>query len=341
MIKLKGSTINQYAIIITIVALALIPVFIILGKTLSDTFNYYKETLSGKQATSANAKPSTTSSSPLNKASGNPAVVSNPLPAVTNTQPTSIPSTPPPAFDSPVNVKQQCKNGVCTLDFGDFVLNGIPQDFGSYIQTGGTSGGFDKIAASLQQIADSLTDPAEEPLKNQLHELIKQIGTQNAASTQIAMNINMYECVTGGGCDQMLPNALDPSNLYHSRDNSISIHNPPLPGEVYRYTNNLDPYSDRYVNDEFDQFVFIAQNVSTNSTGKDYSSYIAAINALKDYSLDIKHDFFEEVMDTNIEPPQLKDPAQVDIEDIKRNVASKTEDLNAYMICKISKTHCK
>lgn len=55
--------------------------------------------------------------------------------------------------DTPV---ASCNAGDCTIDYGDFLLNGIPEDFSEFIQVNGTSGGTDKLLSLLGQMADQL-----------------------------------------------------------------------------------------------------------------------------------------------------------------------------------------
>lgn len=55
--------------------------------------------------------------------------------------------------DTPIS---SCNAGNCTIDYGDFLLNGIPEDFSEFIQVNGTSGGTDKLLSLLGQMADQL-----------------------------------------------------------------------------------------------------------------------------------------------------------------------------------------
>ncbi|MEW5818621.1 MAG: hypothetical protein AB1782_00390 [Cyanobacteriota bacterium] len=52
-----------------------------------------------------------------------------------------------------------CTGGHCSIDYGDFILNGIPDDFGEIVETSGTSGGTEDLVSILASIGDQITDP--------------------------------------------------------------------------------------------------------------------------------------------------------------------------------------
>lgn len=60
--------------------------------------------------------------------------------------------------DAPV---KQCNAGMCSIDFGDFVLTGIPENLGTFVETSGGAGGVDQLANLLTQIAEQqeVSDP--------------------------------------------------------------------------------------------------------------------------------------------------------------------------------------
>lgn len=55
-----------------------------------------------------------------------------------------------------INPKKACSGDVCSIDYGDFVLNGVPDNFGDFVESSGTSGGTDKLLTLFEQIADQL-----------------------------------------------------------------------------------------------------------------------------------------------------------------------------------------
>lgn len=136
----KGSALAQYSIIIALIAIGLVPVFFVFGKNISSSFNALYQGLSGQEA------PLTNDENPVNTA----------------TQSTTK--------ATPENPVKNCVNGECSIDFGDFVLTGIPDSFDMFIQTQGTSGGTDKIVDLLTQIASQLQ---QEGLSSEASEIIK------------------------------------------------------------------------------------------------------------------------------------------------------------------------
>ena len=55
----------------------------------------------------------------------------------------------------------QCSFGSCIIDYGDFILTGIPQDFAEYLESAGTSGSTDKLISLIEQIADQLEEQGD------------------------------------------------------------------------------------------------------------------------------------------------------------------------------------
>lgn len=100
---------------------------------------------------------------------------------------------------TPDNPVQQCSAGTCGIDFGDFVLNGIPENFGDFVQTSGTSGGADQLADIFAQLAEQMqtSDPEgyEEYMRlaNLVHiqaDIVKQV--ENKAKTN-PTNDELYD----------------------------------------------------------------------------------------------------------------------------------------------------
>jgi hypothetical protein len=57
---------------------------------------------------------------------------------------------------TPDNPEMKCNMNVCSIDYGDFSLTGVPEDFNKYIQAAGASGGTELMAKMLKQIADQM-----------------------------------------------------------------------------------------------------------------------------------------------------------------------------------------
>ncbi|MEW5820582.1 MAG: hypothetical protein AB1782_10360 [Cyanobacteriota bacterium] len=342
--KYSGSGLSQYSIIIALVALALVPVFFILGKSLFRHFEYFYNTIKQKDSFVSNSLTTEQNSStiPVNTQNNTIPTVNNNVPLSNNTTTSTSPnnvqntSSNTTVYQEPYefveNPKVNCSGSNCTLDFGNFTLKGVPSDFGEFIQSAGTSGATDKIATLIEQIKLGLTDPAEEPIKNYLDELVKTIGTGNATSTQLAMNMAIYECMAGGSCNDIVQSPTVNNMYWHERYNGYTFSLPPISTQADMMTMYLNNGGDKYVNDIFDKFVNVCGNVTNNSTGKDYSQYIATVNMLKNQALEVREQFFEQVKDTSISPPQLLDPTKINIDNVKNNVASNTEDFIAKVI---------
>ncbi|MEW5819992.1 MAG: hypothetical protein AB1782_07350, partial [Cyanobacteriota bacterium] len=122
--KTYGNSLSQYTNVIVLIALALIPVFYICGQILIKNYSNFSSGLKNNE---------------LNNTSGQ----------IITIQAHELNGTP----DKPVS---KCSGGMCSIDYGSFVLNGIPQNFDEFVQTGGTSGGSDKLAELVMQIAEQL-----------------------------------------------------------------------------------------------------------------------------------------------------------------------------------------
>ncbi|MEW5822609.1 MAG: hypothetical protein AB1782_20620 [Cyanobacteriota bacterium] len=70
--------------------------------------------------------------------------------------------------DKPVS---QCDGGSCTIDFGAYLLKGIPEDFGDYVEISGNSGGTDVLVSLLYQLADQLEEKGDSVGAQQFRDL--------------------------------------------------------------------------------------------------------------------------------------------------------------------------
>lgn len=134
----KGSSLSQYGIVLGLVALAIIPVFLVFGNeivaALTNYVNQYQN-INNKMSNNANKTPSLSMSA---EASGTMGEFSG-------------------------STSSDCTDGICTIDFGNLKLTGVPQNLNNLIETSGSAAGTDSLLKLLQQIADSkeATDPAE------------------------------------------------------------------------------------------------------------------------------------------------------------------------------------
>jgi Flp pilus assembly pilin Flp len=122
-----GSNISQYAIIIALIALALTPIFFLLGQNVTNFFSSFSAGMSGDTTLPAFTIPANAPQINAGDQSGTP--------------------------DNPV---KNCDNGYCSIDYGTFALNGIPENFSEVVQTSGTSGGTEQLVSLIEQIASQL-----------------------------------------------------------------------------------------------------------------------------------------------------------------------------------------
>ncbi|MGD9581789.1 MAG: Flp family type IVb pilin [Vampirovibrionia bacterium] len=145
---IKGSALSQYAIIIGLVALAVIPVFVIFGNTIVSQFSFFKECLSPSvQTQSSNQSTSNTSTTTASDLKTGPLGGTTQLPV------------------------KECTDGKCDIDFGEYILTGIPENFKNYVESAGTSGGTDKLLSLLGQMADQLEADGNQDGADELREL--------------------------------------------------------------------------------------------------------------------------------------------------------------------------
>ncbi|MGD9580424.1 MAG: hypothetical protein AB7V50_03565 [Vampirovibrionia bacterium] len=71
-------------------------------------------------------------------------------------------------MDNPVKI---CENYECSIDYGEFILTGIPDDFATFVQSSGTSGSTEKLISLIDQIADQLESKGDTQGANDFREL--------------------------------------------------------------------------------------------------------------------------------------------------------------------------
>lgn len=148
----SGNSLTQYAIIIGLVSICIIPAYFLLGKNIVEQLTNFGVLLGTDEVTN-NSSGTGASTSLIN----NDKIVKDPT--VTNP-----------------DVKTSCTKDSCTIDFGEYTLTGIPDNFGEFIETAGSSGGTDVLVDILKQIAknpDLTSEQANliEQLANKGHSL--------------------------------------------------------------------------------------------------------------------------------------------------------------------------
>lgn len=137
----KGSSIIEYIIplaLIGIVAGLTITYFVTNGTLL----NFFSGTSNATTNTS-------TGTMVLNQNPDNSGALISELNNSASPQAGSLGGTP----QAPV---KQCQGSNCNIDFGDFILSGIPSDYDEFVESAGNSGTTDQLASLFQQIADQL-----------------------------------------------------------------------------------------------------------------------------------------------------------------------------------------
>jgi Flp pilus assembly pilin Flp len=135
MFSSKGSSLIQYAIILGVIIIIIVPAFYLIGNNVVNFFSAFKESVA-TNSMSSETNETIPASNPTNE---------------------TLPSPEPPIstanYDTPVVT---CSGNMCTMDFGPLILEGIPDDYGLFIETAGVAGGTEKTAALINQIATQL-----------------------------------------------------------------------------------------------------------------------------------------------------------------------------------------
>lgn len=165
MIKKQGNALSQYVIIIALVAIFLVPIFFVFGQTIVKELDNFYLSLSGKSSL-------TTSTQGNTNTNGNTKLV-----------PGSLNGT----VSNPV---AQCNSGTCTVDFGSYILSGIPENTNIGEETAGGYGTdqTDLYASMFDQLAQQLeaTSPVESKLLKSLADVAKTISAKEKLIGQVS-----------------------------------------------------------------------------------------------------------------------------------------------------------
>lgn len=128
--KSKGASLFQYVIILALIGLLLVPIYFLHGQTIVNHLKSFLDVLTGVNTSLfENTDP------------GKKSILAETVKAGE-------------LGGTPSNPVMDCAGGVCAIDYGSLILNGVPADFGEIIETAGTAGGTEEIIALLEQIAD-------------------------------------------------------------------------------------------------------------------------------------------------------------------------------------------
>ena len=139
----SGSVLSQYGIIIALIALAIIPVFFLMGQIINNNFKGFNTLYTDMNDQASNNSTST----PINQS----------FPTITD-----LNSLAGSLKGTPENPAKDCVNGFCTLDYGEFALQGIPDNFTEIIESTGTSAGTNTLALLLDQMIAQMEGNVDE-----------------------------------------------------------------------------------------------------------------------------------------------------------------------------------
>lgn len=196
--KNKGASLVQYAIIIALIAIFLVPIFFLLGININNILTAFNNALKNN----------------------NDIITTN----LINSGSTG-PSTPP-AIPAPV---KSCSGGNCDIDFGDFVLTGIPEDFSTFIHDEGSSRGTDMLASLIAQMADN-------------YENIN--GPDSAKELTEIVNLMKFVASIQAKVESFIPES--GSISYYSYDKKLDETTMPLPDNLKDILTSYNTSSDMY-----------------------------------------------------------------------------------------------
>ncbi|MEW5818601.1 MAG: hypothetical protein AB1782_00285, partial [Cyanobacteriota bacterium] len=171
--KSSGTSFYQYIIIIVLIALVIVPIFYFQGQAIFHYLENFSNSLNQN-------KTSSNSTQPVQSQNQTPLISAGELGGTS---------------EKPVS---KCNESTCTVDFGDFILQGIPENFNEHVQVGATSGGTHTIASLLDQIAKQLEEEGNDAGALQVKKL-SNLG-HNIAFLQKQLKTNIVDSCNDGYC---------------------------------------------------------------------------------------------------------------------------------------------
>lgn len=113
-----------------------------------------------------------------------------------------------------------CNGSECTIDFGDYVISGIPANFSEYVESAATSGGTDKLASLLKELANNAN--IDVATRNLILDLA------NKGHSMARLEECLEEKVAAAD-----PNTFSPDKEFNLLSNSLTT------GQVYKDFNSL------------------------------------------------------------------------------------------------------
>lgn len=213
--KNKGVSLFQYIIIIVLILLVSVPLLIIYGEKI-------KSAIMGMVNVQGNINSQMNMNSPETIAAG-------------KVKAGDFGGTP----DKPV---EACASNVCSIDYGTFVLNGIPADFGSVVESAGSSGGTDAIAAIIEQAVQALEDQGNNVGAQEFRKFANLAFFE--ADLKKAVEDNARSCLPGRGDDMPVAEQVACFNhFYNGQNNGMDFPQmlPELPLSLSTILPDYDP----------------------------------------------------------------------------------------------------
>lgn len=116
------------------------------------------------------------------------------------------------------NPVSKCSGNTCSIDYGSYVLNGLPEDFEGYVGSSGTSGGTEKLVAIIDQLI-------EEASKSDIDmdlALLKQLSNQGHSLAIKQKNGEDYALTIGNAKSDNISNELAWLSASASRASEVS-----------------------------------------------------------------------------------------------------------------------
>ncbi|MEW5821163.1 MAG: hypothetical protein AB1782_13300 [Cyanobacteriota bacterium] len=190
--KKYGSSLSQYVIIVIIIGLAVAMAYGLLGVNIKQNLANMVQSQEG-----------------INEQ------INENIIGLTNITPGSLGGN----IDAPAT---KCNSGSCVIDYGNFVLNGVPENIQELVETTGASGGTENMASMIEQIADYLEASGQSGEATQLRDLanighfLAQIAlTGESGASGCATNADPVSCFKAF--------ATDPANSPTLPDNLKTI----------------------------------------------------------------------------------------------------------------------
>lgn len=156
----NGSALAQYAIVIALVSVAVATGYLLFGKTIVSCLTDFSNALSDNSAAIAANTSTTTSSS----TSGSTSTAITSPPSTTLLDASSL-------GGNPGDPQISCTDGMCSIDYGTHIFNGIPEDFSGFVETSGSTAGTDVVLAILDDIVQAAEEGKIEMSTDELEKI--------------------------------------------------------------------------------------------------------------------------------------------------------------------------